>query len=189
MKKKGALFPDTTTFRSSGREIIPPLLDSFLAGIDSACKNEHHPKPLHAKRLQGKQLRYAMEIYLPAYGDSFAPYLDSVKEVLVVMGRIHDLDVNLPVLKQHERQIRCYNAITKERSLKMETTGIIILIQRLEQERHECYISLRLKLSRWKEEMFRRNFIASLSPGSSNAHLSTASCDSGTTGNRCVPKR
>lgn len=164
-KKNEAQSAGEASLKSSGREVIPPLVDSFLAGIDLTCENEAHPEFLHTMRLQGKRLRYAMEMYLPAYGASFAQHLDSVKEVLSVMGRIHDLDVNLPILKKHVQLIDCYNAITNERSCRIAKASINKLIGRFEGERHERFLCLCLELSRWKAGAFRRRFIESLKPG------------------------
>jgi len=55
------------TLRSSGQEILPPMLDSFLQRIDPVILKEQRQEPLHALRLRGKRLRYAMEMYVPAY--------------------------------------------------------------------------------------------------------------------------
>jgi CHAD domain-containing protein len=162
-KRKADISAEAITLRQSGRDVIPPLLASFLAEIELTCENENHPEILHAMRLQGKRLRYAMEMYLPAYGSSFVQHFDSVKDVLSAMGRIHDLDVNLPVLKRHSQQIVYFNSITKARASRVATAGFNKLIQQLESERHEHFLCLCLVLSRWKSGAFRRGFLNSLS--------------------------
>ena len=163
MKKKSALSRKRFTLRSSGREILPPLLDSFLERINPVILNERHQEPLHALRLRGKRVRYAMEMYLPAYGLSFAECLVSVKQILGMLGRIHDLDINLPVLRQHVRQVRHFNAGISERALKIQTAGLRALILRFEHERHELFLSLCMQFSQWEEEQFRQRFIKTIS--------------------------
>jgi CHAD domain-containing protein len=162
VKKKNALPGKRLTLSSSGREILPPLLDSFMDRIDPVISNEKRQEPLHALRLQGKRLRYAMEMYLPAYSSSFAECLDSVKEILSIMGRIHDLDVNLPILRQQVRQVGHFNAGTKNRALKMSTAGLRTLIRRFEEERHERFLLLCDRFLHWKQEEFRQRFIQSI---------------------------
>jgi CHAD domain-containing protein len=162
VKKKGALSGKKFTLRSSGREILPPLLDSFLERINPVILNERHQEPLHALRLRGKRVRYAMEMYLPAYGSSFAECLESVKQILGMLGRIHDLDINLPVLRQHVRQVRHFNAGISERALKIPTAGLRALILRFENDRHELFLSLCERFSQWEEDQFRQRFINSI---------------------------
>jgi CHAD domain-containing protein len=162
MKKKSTLSGKRLTLRSNGREILPLLLDSFLERIDPGISNEKHQEPLHALRLRGKRLRYAMEMYQPAYNPSFADCLDSVKDVLGIMGRIHDLDINLPILRQHVRQVRHFNGGIKDRTLKMPTAGLRTLIHRFEEERHERFLFLCDRLLQWKQEEFRQRFIQSI---------------------------
>ena len=104
-----------------------------------------------------------MEMYLPAYGAPFADCLDSVKQILGILGRIHDLDINLPVLRQHVRQVRHFNAGISERALKIQTAGLRALILRFEHERHELFLSLCMQFSQWEEEQFRQRFIKTIS--------------------------
>lgn len=162
-KKKEALTAKRTTLRTRGREILPTILDAFLERIDSVCAYEHRADILHAQRLRGKRLRYAMEMYLPAYGPPFSECLDSVKQILGIMGRIHDLDVNIPVLKRHIRQVRRFNGGIVARRLKLPTAGIRILIRRFEDERHERFLLLCDRFAIWKQEDFRQRCIRSIS--------------------------
>jgi len=163
LHKKGTSSEKRTTLRSNGREILPPILDSFLDRIYLVILNEHHQEPLHALRLRGKRVRYAMEIYAPAYHEPFADCLASVKEILGILGRIHDIDINLPILRQHVRQVRHFNAGMNDRSLKISTAGIRVLIQRFEKERHDFFLSLCKRFSQWENEQFRQRYIQSIS--------------------------
>lgn len=162
MKNKNTLSGMRLTLRSSGKKTLPPLLDSFLQRIDPAVSNERHHELLHALRLRGKRLRYAMEMYMPAYKRPFKNCLDSVKEILSTLGRIHDLDVNLPILKQYIRQVGHFNSRIKNRSLKIHTMGLRRFIHRLEEERHEKYLLLCKQLLQWKQGDFRQHFITSI---------------------------
>ena len=83
-----------------------------------------------------------MEMYVPAYNSPFIDCLDSIKEILGIMGRIHDLDINLPVLRQHVRQVRHFNAGINDRALKMPTKGLRTIIQQFEEERHNQFLIL-----------------------------------------------
>ena len=162
VKKKSTLSGKRLTLRSSGREILPPMLDSFLQRIDLVTLKEHRQEPLHALRLRGKRLRYVMEMYLPAYNSSFIDCLDSVKEILGIMGRIHDLDINLPVLRQHVRQVRHFNAGINDRALNMPTERLRTIIQQFEEERHNQFLILCDRFLQWKQEEFRQRFLQSI---------------------------
>jgi len=143
-------------------KILPPLLDSFLERIEPVISNERHQEPLHALRLRGKRLRYIMEMYMPAYKRPFKDCLNTVKEILSILGRIHDLDVNLPILRQHVRQVRHFNAGIKDRTLKIPTTGLRTLIHRFEEERHKRFLLLCDLFLQRKQEEFRQRFIQSI---------------------------
>lgn len=162
MKKKSTLSGKRLTLRSSGREILPPMLDSFLQRIDPVILKEQRQEPLHALRLRGKRLRYAMEMYVPAYNSPFIDCLDSVKEILGIMGRIHDLDINLPVLRQHVRQVRHFNAGIKDRALKMPMAGLSAIIHQFDEERHNQFLILCDRFLQWKQEEFRQRFLQSI---------------------------
>ena len=162
VKKKSALSGKRLTLRSSGRADLPFILDSFLQRIDPVTSKEQRQEPLHALRLRGKRLRYVMEMYVPAYNSPFIDCLDSVKEILGILGRIHDLDINIPVLRQHVRQVRHFNAGINDRALNMPTERLRTIIQQFEKERHDQFLILCDRFLQWKQEEFRQRFLQSI---------------------------
>ncbi|MBN2338526.1 MAG: CHAD domain-containing protein [Acidobacteria bacterium] len=189
MKTKRPLYPESATLGSRARETLPGLLDSFTAAIAPACADEKCAETLHAARITGKRLRYAMELYAPACGPAFERHLDALKDILDTMGRIHDLDVNLPLLRRHVQRIRCYNALTRERPLKIPPAGLLDLVTRLEGERHDRFLSLCRSLAPWQRARFRRVFMTSLTQGDPHAPLSAAPRDSRATPDGRIPRR
>ena len=56
----------------------------------------HHPQniaELHAMRIDGKHLRYTLEIFAPIYGHALEPHIRAMKNIQDLLGEIHDNDV------------------------------------------------------------------------------------------------
>lgn len=77
------------------RHVLPPLLHERLARVkayDTALPAADD-STLHALRVEYKQLRYALEFFQPILGRSAGPFLDQVKAMQEILGRINDIAV------------------------------------------------------------------------------------------------
>lgn len=71
--------------------VINPLLREF----DQAVANAHHDvEAMHAIRIRGKELRYAMEIFAPCFADPFREHLyPAVEQAQEILGQFNDSQV------------------------------------------------------------------------------------------------
>ena len=77
------------------RHVLPLLLHERMALVkayDSVLPAQDI-ETLHALRVEFKQLRYALEFFLPILGSPAQSFLSKVKEIQVVLGRINDISV------------------------------------------------------------------------------------------------
>ena len=107
---------------------------------------------LHAMRIAGKHLRYALEIFSPVYKDSLVPHVQYMKDIQSHLGRMHDDDVWvtwLPkFLQEEEARVRDYFGNTGP--LKRLVPGIDHLIEDRKKSRDQAYQSF---LSTWQALM------------------------------------
>ena len=71
---------------------IGARLEEFLssqASLDEPADGSGH----HRMRIAAKRLRYTMEICGPAHQGSLDPFIDAVKKLQTILGKIHDCDV------------------------------------------------------------------------------------------------
>lgn len=92
--------------------IVNPLLRAFDEAVANATSD---PDALHALRIRGKELRYAMEIFAPCFVESFRevlyPAVEQAQEILgefndsqVLRQRLHELMPRLELLPQALRE-------------------------------------------------------------------------------------
>lgn len=113
-------------------------------------------------RLSGKTLRYAMEVFVAAFGAEFESCLEDVKQLLDTMGRIHDCDVNVPRLQTHLRELRLFNRVTVNSVDKVPTGAIVKLIREQLDLRRSLFGEMSLILDRWTRENFKGKVLQSM---------------------------
>ena len=77
------------------RHVLPPLLHERLARVKAydAALPAADDQTLHDLRVECKQLRYALEFFQPLLGRSASHFLDQVKAMQEILGRINDIAV------------------------------------------------------------------------------------------------
>ena len=75
-----------------GKAMLLTLLDDLLV-LEPCVQNPEDIEALHAMRIAGKRLRYALEVFEPAYGEALKPTLQALRAVQEALGDIHDCDV------------------------------------------------------------------------------------------------
>jgi CHAD domain-containing protein len=88
----------------SARSALPGLLGEYCGKGNSFGSRKVRQKCLHQLRLNGKHLRYALEIFRPVYGRRMDELLATLKETQSQLGDITDGAATLRWLKSHELQ-------------------------------------------------------------------------------------
>jgi len=148
--------------RENARLVVPAMMDEFLARKDRVVAHPKLKQELHRMRLSGKTLRYAMEVFVAAFGAEFGSCLEDVKQLLDTMGRIHDCDVNVPRLQTHLRELRLYNRATVNSVDKVPTGAIVKLIREQLDLRRSLFGEMSLILDRWARENFKGKVLQSM---------------------------
>lgn len=77
-----------------------PLLDEYLTAGRALASGEPDAETLHRFRLQGKRLRYAMELFQPLYGRAFTGYLERMRAAQTHLGEFNDCATLLRLLPE-----------------------------------------------------------------------------------------
>jgi len=117
--------PDDIQIYKKAQKHIVGCLDDLMSYEDSLHQpdavNEHHKM-----RIAAKKLRYQMEVFLPAYDDTFLSFLKIVKTFQTYLGNIHDYDIWAELLtkfekREYRRTVRYYGS---DRPFRRLRTGI-----------------------------------------------------------------
>ena len=128
MAKRWRVRPNKN-LRDNARVVVPIMVQDFLSHKTRVLGHPRLKYELHKMRLAGKTLRYAMEVFEPAFGHEFGSCLEEVKELLDTMGNIHDCDVNVPRLQAHLREVRLFNRSLTNTQDKIGTGALVKLIR------------------------------------------------------------
>jgi CHAD domain-containing protein len=149
-------------FRENARLLVPALFDDFLAYQNRVVAHPRLKDELHKMRNAGKTLRYAMEFFEEAFGDDFSSCLKEVKQLLDVMGQVHDCDVNIPALNVQLREIRSFNRATISPGDRIRTKALVDLINAEQQRRLTVFNDTCALISRWNAENFKQRVVQSM---------------------------
>jgi hypothetical protein len=150
-------------FRENARLLLPVLFDDFLSYRDRVVPHPRLKDDLHKMRNGGKILRYAMEFFEEAFDDEFSSCLKEVKQLLDLMGQVHDCDVNIPALNIQLREIRSFNRATLNPKDRIRTKALIDLIRAEQQRRLAMFNGACVVIARWEAENFRQRVVQSMS--------------------------
>jgi len=107
-------------------------------------------------------MRYAMEYVENAFSKRFRDCLDEIKDVIELMGEIHDCDVNIPELNIHLTEIREFNQKVKVNAQRFPLKPVLLLIKELRTERMMMYKKLCETLNKWEKDDFRSKLVTSM---------------------------
>lgn len=95
--KKVRLDPSLTPEENAAR-MLPPLVSAYFEAGRKVASEPAEPTDLHRFRLEGKRLRYAMELFAPCYGRAFDRYLDLLRKAQTWLGDFNDCDATARLL-------------------------------------------------------------------------------------------
>jgi CHAD domain-containing protein len=78
------------TVNSTARRILIPLTRAFLDASVCAANEGSSPGEMHQFRLQGKRIRYTLEIFGPVSGPEWEQWIGIVRELQERLGAIND---------------------------------------------------------------------------------------------------
>ena len=71
--------------------ILPRMAEKyFQAGRKAAAHRKPSPREMHRVRLRTKRLRYSLELFRPLYGASLENYLNRLRGIQDVLGKLSD---------------------------------------------------------------------------------------------------
>lgn len=76
--------------RTPPAHVLPVMAASFFASGARAARPKSSTEELHRFRLSAKKLRYTLEIFAPFYDQAAARWLQLLKKVQQMLGRIND---------------------------------------------------------------------------------------------------
>lgn len=144
------------------KNILPLMYDDFMFMSDIIINYPMRKNDLHEMRKLGKPLRYTMELGEYCFGEEFKQKLDEVKDVLELMGDIHDADVMIPDLNLHIKEVRLFNNSLTESKQKFSTRAMRETVIKLRSTRREKHLLLTRKLRAWKRTNFRAALIRTM---------------------------
>jgi CHAD domain-containing protein len=159
------------SFRENIQIILPVIYDDFMSYKDRVVNHPRLKQELHRMRITGKPLRYAMEYAAPEFGEDFKNCLTEVKNIIELMGEIHDADVLIPELHTHLKEIRHYNRTLSNREEWLTTNGILKLLRETKAKRNTMFEELCVIIIKWLNEDFRTRIIASMNAPTYNLTL------------------
>jgi CHAD domain-containing protein len=150
------------TFAEAVRKIVPPMYDQFLSRAGTVMDHPRLTGELHKMRIEGKPLRYVMELLEDRFEPPFDKCLKEIKNLIELMGTIHDCDVMIPRLRNHLQEMRSFNKGAEGSDGKFSNSGILELIRRQRVQRQASFQMLCRTLKAWKSEKFREKLIHSM---------------------------
>lgn len=154
------------SFKENAKVILPLMYDDFISCKDRVVNHPRLKLLLHRMRITGKPIRYIMEIIEPAYEAKFKECLNEIKDIIELMGEIHDCDVNIPELLSFLTEIRLYNRNLKNKTEWFSTSGILHLIKELRYKRKKMFEKLCKILDSWEKRDFKSRLISSMNVNS-----------------------
>jgi len=161
MAKRWRIKPNKN-LRDNARLVVPLMLDDFFLRKVRVLGHPRLKNELHRMRLAGKTLRYAMEVFAPAFGDDFEGCLEEVKRLLDTMGKIHDCDVHIPKLQASLRETRIFNRSTVAADDKVPTGSMVGLIREQQACRRSLFLEMTGMIEQWSRENFKGKVINSM---------------------------
>ena len=161
MTQNSVLKPNRS-FIENARLLVPVLLDDFLSLHGRVVSHPRLKADFHKMRIAGKTLRYAMEIFAEVFDDEFDSCLQEVKQLLAMMGAVHDCDVNIPRLQTQLREIRSFNSGMSNPEDRIRSTALVRLIEMQHRLRNEKFNEACAVIGRWLGEGFRDRIVQSM---------------------------
>jgi CHAD domain-containing protein len=147
------------TFASFLRRVVPQYGADFISSSRMVAWHPRRFEALHRLRIDGKPLRYIMELSSVCFGDIYKRYYLQIKDAIALLGDIHDLDVTIATLCTYLREVRLFNTIAKASGEKPMRPGFLLTtIASLREKRNADFIALSTTLDQWRIKRLDEKF-------------------------------
>jgi len=144
------------------RNILPMMYDEFMSHKEIIVNFPLRKNHLHKMRISGKPLRYTMELGEYCFGSEFKTCHNEVKDVLELMGEIHDADVMVPEISLHIKEIRLFNQTLPDVKQRFSPKTLSYCIKEKREQRRNMYGELCAKLNSWAQTGFKERLTSSM---------------------------
>jgi CHAD domain-containing protein len=153
------------SFQQAGREIIVARWEE-LQELSPSLYQPFETEPLHQMRIAGKRLRYAIELFAPAWGESLVPFAKEMTKLQSHLGEVHDCDEWIAALgaRLDARPIEGGAAEAEaDREIEEEKRRALFwLLGSFTKERTKHYCAALERAAEWEDKSFATNLMASL---------------------------
>jgi CHAD domain-containing protein len=132
-------------FAVNARIALQPMVEKLLGSLKDAVKDPGRIDELHDTRIMAKPLRYVSEISVPFFPDGFKACYKEIKDVLEIMGEIHDLDDALFLIEKSAKH-------------KEMGSGGSVLEGAIKNQRDVLFQKLRVVRKKLEESGFKKRF-------------------------------
>jgi YfiH family protein len=159
------------SLRENLQHILPMMYDDVMQYKKVVTSRPLAKDILHAMRITGKPLRYAMELGETAFKSvAYKKSFDEIKNTVELMGEIHDADVMIPEIELQVKEMTLFNSTVHVLKEWVSVAGLKSIITDLKTKRKSMYDELCLKLNDWEENNFRAKLIDSMGVNHEQAH-------------------
>ena len=141
---------------------MPMMFDDFMLDKERVVNHPRLKKVLHAMRITGKPMRYIMELLEPSLGEDFKYCLNEIKNMIELMGEIHDCDAAVEELTVHLKEVRLFNLHITNRTDRFVTRGLRTTIDEFRDKREKLFVKMCGTFTKWGRENLRRKLISSM---------------------------
>lgn len=137
------------TFSQVGARIIGNRLKQISAASDCVYR-PLRTKQLHRMRIMAKRLRYAVELFVPCWGDEFKQAAAEIAHFQTSLGELHDCDVWIFNLGSRLQKA----ALEADAGLgpRRNNEAVVWLLRRFVSERTKHYCDALARWRKWETE-------------------------------------
>ncbi len=160
------------SLRENLQHILPMMFDNVMQFKKVVTARPLAKDILHAMRIKGKPLRYAMELGESAFENwDYKNCYDEIKNNVELMGEIHDADVMIPEIEMQLKEITLFNRTVASPKERISLNGLRTIISGLKAKRKVMYDELCMKLNAWEENSFRARLTESMEQAPQKPHI------------------
>ncbi len=153
-------FPDPNkSMLDNARRLIPPMFDRFMSHKPGVLRYPRIVRRLHTMRVEGKSLRYTLELFRAGLGREFALCYSEVRRLISLMGRIHDCDVAIRILADYLGELRIPRKTNRPSAKDFSSDAVATTIAATRGDRDRLFGELARILEDWEENDFRGKLV------------------------------
>jgi len=150
------------SLRKNMTRIVSRMLRDVMASLEVVVAHPAREKDLHRARIAAKPLRYSIEILEDASGPRCKEYFSEIKDLIRLMGKIHDLDSSRAILTGLLKEIGDRAAVDAAASRTKELSPIRKMLAKQKRERARLFGKMAARVGRLKAEAVEKGLLENL---------------------------